>query len=212
KCSASINVTGEEWVDREQELEDGLSKRQARSGPTGLGYRVPMIIASPWSRGGRVCSEVFDHTSTLQFLEQFIRGKTDDPINVDNISDWRRTVCGDLTSVFQDEQKDDPADISYLDKVPYIEKIYDAKFKKEPSDFKPLSVGQVVKTRQGPAGASLMPGDEQRVRPSCGLPCGVCVDGNWQSDREELSFWMTAGEDIVGSEAAGSPFKGSAPR
>src|SRR5699024_7960753 len=44
KCSASINVTGEEWVDREQELEDGLSKRQARSGPTGLGYRVPMII------------------------------------------------------------------------------------------------------------------------------------------------------------------------
>src|SRR5699024_1708788 len=212
KCSASINVTGEEWVDREQELEDGLSKRQARSGPTGLGYRVPMIIASPWSRGGRVCSEVFDHTSTLQFLEQFIRGKTDDPINVDNISDWRRTVCGDLTSVFQDEQKDDPADISYLDKVPYIEKIYDAKFKKEPSDFKPLSEEQIDKIRKDPTDASLMPGQEQGVRPSCGLPYELYVEGNLTNDREELSLWMKAGDDIFGSEAAGSPFKVYAPQ
>jgi phospholipase C len=33
----------------------------------GLGYRVPMIIASPWTRGGFVNSELFDHTSSLQF-------------------------------------------------------------------------------------------------------------------------------------------------
>jgi phospholipase C len=60
----------------------------------GLGIRVPAIIVSPWSRGGYVCSEVFDHTSTLKFLEK--RFGVVEP----NISDWRRAVCGDLTSAF----------------------------------------------------------------------------------------------------------------
>jgi phospholipase C len=62
--------------------------------PLGLGIRVPAIIVSPWSRGGYVCSEVFDHTSTLQFLEK--RFGVMEP----QISDWRRSVCGDLTSAF----------------------------------------------------------------------------------------------------------------
>jgi len=60
----------------------------------GLGIRVPAIIVSPWSRGGYVCSEVFDHTSTLKFLER--RFGVAEP----NISPWRRAVCGDLTSAF----------------------------------------------------------------------------------------------------------------
>ena len=64
------------------------------SSPIGLGFRVPMIIISPWTYGGRVCSQVFDHTSVLQFLEQ--RFGVTEP----NISAWRRTVCGDLTSAF----------------------------------------------------------------------------------------------------------------
>ena len=64
------------------------------SSPIGLGYRVPMIIISPWTYGGRVCSQVFDHTSVLQFLEQWT-GVTEP-----NISAWRRAVCGNLTSAF----------------------------------------------------------------------------------------------------------------
>ncbi len=62
--------------------------------PVGLGMRVPAIIVSPWSRGGWVCSEVFDHTSTLRFLERRFG------VREENISDWRRTICGDLTSTF----------------------------------------------------------------------------------------------------------------
>ena len=62
--------------------------------PLGLGVRVPAIVVSPWSRGGYVCSEVFDHTSTLRFLEKRFG------VREDNISDWRRAVCGDLTSAF----------------------------------------------------------------------------------------------------------------
>ncbi len=69
------------------------------AGPYGLGPRVPMIVVSPWSKGGWVCSQTFDHTSVIQFLEQ--RFGTDYPgIRESNITAWRRTVCGDLTSAF----------------------------------------------------------------------------------------------------------------
>ena len=60
--------------------------------PYGLGARVPMVVISPWSRGGWVNSEVFDHTSVIRFLEA--RFGVAEP----NISPWRRAVCGDLTS------------------------------------------------------------------------------------------------------------------
>ena len=62
--------------------------------PYGLGPRVPMLAISPWSRGGFVCSEVFDHTSILRFLEARFG------VSADYITPWRRTVCGDLQSVF----------------------------------------------------------------------------------------------------------------
>ncbi|MFF8868384.1 phosphocholine-specific phospholipase C [Streptomyces sp. NPDC015139] len=62
--------------------------------PIGLGFRVPMIVVSPWTRGGWVNSEVFDHTSVLRFLERWTG------VSCDLISAWRRKVCGDLTSVF----------------------------------------------------------------------------------------------------------------
>ncbi len=63
-------------------------------GVYGPGPRVPMLVLSPWSRGGWVNSQVFDHTSVLQFLEK--RFGVREP----NISAWRRAVCGDLTSAF----------------------------------------------------------------------------------------------------------------
>jgi phospholipase C len=69
------------------------------SGPYGLGVRVPMIVVSPWSRGGWVCSEVFDHTSLIRFIEQRF-GSSHPGLVESNITAWRRTVCGDLTSAF----------------------------------------------------------------------------------------------------------------
>jgi phospholipase C len=62
--------------------------------PYGLGPRVPIYAVSPWSKGGWVNSEVFDHTSVIRFIEQ--RFGVAEP----NISAWRRAVCGDLTSLF----------------------------------------------------------------------------------------------------------------
>jgi phospholipase C len=62
--------------------------------PYGLGPRVPMMVISPWTKGGHVCSQVFDHTSVIQFIEK--RFGVHEP----NVTEWRRTVCGDLTSAF----------------------------------------------------------------------------------------------------------------
>ncbi|HBO5479518.1 TPA: DUF756 domain-containing protein, partial [Pseudomonas aeruginosa] len=68
---------------------------EASSGlPIGLGHRVPLIAISPWSKGGKVSAEVFDHTSVLRFLERRFG------VVEENISPWRRAVCGDLTSLF----------------------------------------------------------------------------------------------------------------
>ncbi|KJV26285.1 phosphocholine-specific phospholipase C [Luteibacter yeojuensis] len=64
------------------------------AGVYGLGVRVPMLVVSPWSKGGWVCSETYDHTSIIRFLEQ--RFGVMEP----NISAWRRAVCGDLTRAF----------------------------------------------------------------------------------------------------------------
>jgi phospholipase C len=63
-------------------------------GPIGLGFRVPMLIMSPFSRGGFVCSDLFDHTSVLRFVETRFGAE------VPNLSAWRRANVGDLTSAF----------------------------------------------------------------------------------------------------------------
>ena len=66
----------------------------AISGPIGLGFRVPMLILSPFSRGGFVSSDLFDHTSVLRFLETRFGAE------VPNLSAWRRAAVGDMTSAF----------------------------------------------------------------------------------------------------------------
>ena len=67
--------------------------------PIGAGFRVPCIVVSPWSAGGYVCSEKFDHTSVLQFLEK-VTG-----VREPNITGWRRRTFGDLTSTLRFDRK-----------------------------------------------------------------------------------------------------------
>jgi phospholipase C len=62
------------------------------AGPIGLGFRVPLLVVSPFSRGGNVCSQTFDHTSQLRFIEERFG------VKAPNISSWRRSAVGDLTA------------------------------------------------------------------------------------------------------------------
>jgi phospholipase C len=89
---------GRSTVDVGPDLFKGESGHTA--GPYGLGQRVPMLVVSPWSKGGYVCSETLDHTSVIRFMER--RFGVHEP----NISPWRRAVCGDLTSAFDFSRKD----------------------------------------------------------------------------------------------------------
>ena len=61
-------------------------------GPIGLGFRTPAMVISPFSRGGWINSDRFDHTSVLRFLEKRF------DVKAPNITDWRRQTVGDLTS------------------------------------------------------------------------------------------------------------------
>ncbi|MEU2352327.1 MULTISPECIES: alkaline phosphatase family protein [Streptomyces] len=66
--------------------------------PIGAGFRVPAIIVSPWTVGGWVATEAFDHTSALRLLERFTG------VEEPNISAWRRATFGDFTSAFRFSQ------------------------------------------------------------------------------------------------------------
>ena len=92
--ASTLPVDGEYFSDPARDFllaEDTISGTVR---PWGLGARVPMYVISPWSKGGWVNSQVFDHTSMGMFLEKRFG------IQVDSISPWRRAVCGDLTSAF----------------------------------------------------------------------------------------------------------------
>src|ERR1700758_4634195 len=69
-------------------------------GPIGLGFRVPLLVISPFSRGGFVSSDLFDHTSLLRFLEARFGAE------VPNLSAWRRQTVGDMTSAFNFSKPD----------------------------------------------------------------------------------------------------------
>jgi phospholipase C len=72
----------------------GVSDSAGIAGPIGLGFRVPGIVISPYARGGLVCSDVFDHTSQLRLVERRFG------VEIPNLTSWRRSVTGDMTSTF----------------------------------------------------------------------------------------------------------------
>jgi phospholipase C len=146
--------------------------------PIGLGIRVPAIVVSPWSRGGFVCSEVFDHTSTLRFIEK--RFGVKEP----NISDWRRAVCGDLTSAFDFKSPNrDWTNLALPDTADYMQRI--ARSAASPS----LKI---------PAQQALSRQDEGQ-RPSRPLPYRLSADARVEQGR----LWI----DLVNSGGTGAVFQ-----
>ncbi len=211
KTSPGLSNTGVEFAWRAEELKEGVSKSNARTGPIGLGFRVPMVIASPWSRGGKVCSELFDHTSTLQFLEHFLNKKFNTRIRQSSISNWRRAICGDLTTVFDRYDPKEGKKVSVLKMDEYIERIYNAKFKRAPNDFRPLKKNEIEEINKNPRLSSLMNHQEPGVRPARPLPYQLYVNGQLDKGMKNFKIEMKAGKDVFGEKTAGSPFKIYAP-
>ena len=68
--------------------------------PVGMGFRVPLAIFSPWTRGGQVYSQVVDHVSPILLIERLFN------VTCPNISPWRRAVSGDLLGAFDFSRPD----------------------------------------------------------------------------------------------------------
>lgn len=210
KVSEGID-TGIEYVTKEEEqAKKYLRADEIRESPIGLGFRVPLVIASPWSRGGYVNSQVCDHTSILQLMEQFLQHKTGKPIKETNISAWRRTVCSDLTSVFR-PFNGEKITVPFPERNEFIETIYNAKFKKLPDEFKLLTTAEIAKINADPATAAWMPKQEKGTRVANALPYELYVGGKLGADKKTFEISFEAGNKIFGKQAAGAPFNVYAP-
>ena len=204
KVSAGVDTLAE-LVIRNQGAADKSGELVA-SDPIGLGFRVPLVIASPWSRGGYVCSQVFDHTSVLQLLENWLGHKTGKPVRETNISDWRRTVCGDLSSCFRPyagEQIDLPPPVN---REAFLGSIHQAQFKPLPNGFRKLTVAECALSRENPTAASWLPQQEKGTRPACALPYEIEVSGGLTSDGKSLALQFASGQRLFGARSLGVPF------
>ncbi|GAB3805647.1 phospholipase C, phosphocholine-specific [Spirosoma humi] len=194
--------TRSEFVTQEQE---NKRKSPGRTGPIGLGFRVPLVVVSPWSRGGYVNSELFDHTSTLRFLENFLSHKKGKEIRESNIGSWRRTVCGDLSSVFRPYNGEAIKLPKSLEKEAFIEGIHKAQFKAVPSNYKRLSEQDIQQCATNPAASPYLPRQEVGIRPSCALPYELYVDGRMVG--KQFTLTLAAKADAFGKQALGAPFQ-----
>jgi phospholipase C len=202
RASAGID-TGLEYMYVQDELRQGVAAHEARNGPIGLGYRVPMIVASPWTRGGWVNSQLFEHSSTLQFLETFIGRKYGKQVRETNISAWRRAVSGDLTSVFR-PYNGEKAELPFLERDKFLKTIQMAKYKEIPSNFKKLNSGEISQISADTRKSPLLSKQEKGVRPSSALPYELYADGALAGSNFELN--LTAADTVHGAKSAGSPF------
>ena len=193
-----------EFVSKAQELATGVKEENATEGPVGLGYRVPLIIASPWTRGGWVNSEVFDITSTIQFLETFLNKKYNKQIKETNISNWRRAITGDLTSVFRPysarEQTDFPAS---LDMKRQIFNIDQARDKPLPDGYFSFSEEEILKIRKGEFHKAL-PIQESGIKPSNALCYELYVNEN--HDKHTLALTFEASNKRFATKALAGAF------
>lgn len=150
--------------------------------PMGLGFRVPLFIISPWSRGGFVVSEIFDHTSTIKLIEKRFN------VSHPGISAWRRAVTGDLTSALDFSSPD----FSWPAGLPDTSG-YPAQSITECSTLPPPV----------PPAVQAMPVQEPGVRPSRPLPYSFLVsDAVAPAAGGALTLTLT----LNNSGAGGAPF------
>ncbi|HZY73552.1 MAG TPA: phospholipase C, phosphocholine-specific [Edaphobacter sp.] len=203
-ASAGID-TGIEYTYAKDELRQGVAEKEARSGPIGMGFRVPMIVASPWSRGGWVNSQLFDHTSTLMFLERFLESRRGKNVREENISAWRRSTAGDLTSIFRSPDKKEPS-LDFLNRDKFVIGIQEARYKEIPSDFKVLEPTQIEEVNRDPLHSRFTSHQEKGIRRSCALPYELYAEGMLNADQTKFTLHLKAGNDVHGKRAAGAPF------
>jgi len=175
---------------------EDVSDAHERDHSIGLGYRCPLLVASPWTRGGCVNSQVSDHTSILMFLETWLAGKGT-PVPEPNISAWRRTVCGDLTSAFKPYDGERYELPEYLERDAYVERIHKASFKAKPRPGETLQAADISEFK-------VTAFQETGTRPSCPLPYELEASIDAQGGGARIR--LEAGNARNNGKAAGGSF------
>lgn len=163
---STLDVTGEYFLDPGRKYRHPEDPDDGPLRPWGLGPRVPMYVISPWSKGGWVNSEVFDHTSVGQFLEKRFG------ITIPAISPWHRAVCGDLTSAFDFATPNDPA----------MPELPDAR------GASAIVLQHIQRPMPYPPARPVVPRQEPGVRPSRALPYELHADAAFDAAAGTLTF------------------------
>lgn len=187
KVSVGLD-TKVEYVTMQQEMERGFDEK--RESPIGLGYRVPMVVVSPWTKGGYVNSQVFDHTSNLQFLEHWLSAKTGKNIKQPQISDWRRCVTGNLTSVFRVADNVEANNPKSVKKNQFLQSIHNAKFKALPAGFN----------------VNKLPEQEPGIKPSTALPYQLEVQAVYDVNTKTINLSFESKTEVFGGRTSGAAF------
>lgn len=209
KVSEGIE-TEKEYVRLDNELAQGIPKKEAREAAIGLGFRVPLVIASPWSRGGKVCSQLFEHTSTLQFLETFVNEKFNKKIDFSNISAWRRAISGNLTSAFSPFDSKSER-LPFLERNKIVQRIYNAKFQQVPAGYIKLSAAQISQAVTDPSKCDFLPRQEPGTKTALGLPYELYTHGKLNKDTGNFELHFEAGIQFFGDKSTGAPYRVSTP-
>jgi phospholipase C len=170
-------------------IENEIVTTSVPAGPIGLNSRVPFLAISPWSKGGYVNSQVFDHTSVIQFIEKRFG------VFEKNISPWRRAVAGDLTSCFNFANPNEasaklPSTNGDLPSVAELAGGNVATFVPTLSD---VIIG--------------VPAQEKGIRPARALPYELNVQAsvNVSDSTVELTFLNSGGATVVFQVRSGNP-------
>lgn len=184
-----------------------VSKDQSeRESAIGLGFRVPMVVVSPWTRGGYVNSQVFDHTSSIQFLEHFLSRKKSEKIKEDNITSWRRSLCGDLTSVFRPYNGEKFSLPKAVERIPYIESIHKAQFAKLPDNFINLGPEAIADVLHDSAGTKHLPKQEKGIKPANFIPYEIYAHANMDRVKKQFKIAFTSGNRVFNNASKGVGF------
>ena len=175
---------------------------QARGGAVGLGYRVPLVVASPWSRGGAVNSQVLDHTSILMFLEKFLSKKT--ATHEETTLAHGGVLCV-VTSHRCQTLQWEKSDSSGIRRKIIFTTRHKAQFKDLPVMPSPVQSVQIDRAKEGTL-PSNMPQQEKGSRVSNALPYELYVTGKLSEDRLSFRFQFEAKKAVFGEMSAGAPF------
>ncbi len=178
--ASTVDTTGE-YHEILVPYNDNALERTLLHRPYGLGPRVPMVVISPWSKGGWVNSQVFDHGSVLRFIEKRFG------VVESNISPWRRAVCGDLTSAFNFADPDDSEFFSQL-----------------PATLELANRARALPGRTKPTvpAVTTLPVQTDGVRPARALPYNLQVAASIQREAGEPAPRLRLNLANLGSQGA----------